>query len=281
MTRVLITGVRGKTGEPLAQSLAARPDVEVRGGSSRPSTVDIDGVQPVSFSWDRPEEWGSAAQGVDAVYLVRPDRPDAPELAEAFLPTLPEATRVVLLSERKMASFAPGDWAPRVEQVVRDGGRPWTLLRPSWFMQVLADPRFFIDDLRHGRLPFSSGGAHVAWIDARDIAAVAERALLDPGHDGQAYELSGPAALTLPETAAVLTGVLGRDIAHVERSIDAEAAGLTGFERDLTVVTFERVHAGAYADITGDVERVTGRPAIALEAFARDVLAAKVATAAT
>lgn len=281
MTRVLITGVRGKTGEPLAQSLAARPDVEVLGGSIRPSTVDVEGVQPVSFSWDHPEEWASAARGVDAVYLVRPDRPDAPELVEAFLPTLPEAARVVLLSERTMESFAPGDWASRVEQAVRDGGRPWTLLRPSWFMQVLADSRFFIDDLRHGRLPFSSGGAHVAWIDARDIAAVAERALLDPGHDGQAYELSGPEAFTLPETATVLSGVLGRDIAHVERSIDDTVAGLTGFDLDLTLVTFERVHAGAYAGVTDDVERVTGRPAIALEAFARDVLAAEITTATT
>lgn len=50
MTRVLVTGVRGKTGVPLAQLLAARPGVEVLGGSSDPATVTLDGVQPTAFS---------------------------------------------------------------------------------------------------------------------------------------------------------------------------------------------------------------------------------------
>ena len=43
VTRVLVTGVRGKTGLPLAELLVARRGVEVLGGSSRPSTVTVDG----------------------------------------------------------------------------------------------------------------------------------------------------------------------------------------------------------------------------------------------
>ncbi|MEE3920903.1 hypothetical protein V2I01_30175 [Micromonospora sp. BRA006-A] len=67
MTRVLVTGVRGKTGLPLAESLAARQGVEVLGGSGDPSTVGIDGVHPVAFSWDEPAGWATATDGVDAV----------------------------------------------------------------------------------------------------------------------------------------------------------------------------------------------------------------------
>ena len=57
MTRILITGVRGKTGAPLAERLSRRDDVDVLGGSSDPSTVTIDGIRPTAFSWDDPSGW--------------------------------------------------------------------------------------------------------------------------------------------------------------------------------------------------------------------------------
>lgn len=271
MTRVLITGVRGKTGAPLARLLMARPGVDALGGSSDPTTVTLEGVQPTAFSWDDVSTWAAATSGVDAVYVVRPDRADAPELIDALLTGLADKTRVVLLSERNPDSLGPHSWAARTEQVVRSSGRPWTILRPSWFMQVLTDERFFlgpvVDD---GELLFSSGGASIAWIDARDIAAVAERALLDDGHEGQVYELSGPEALTLPEVADQLSPAAGHRVTHREITIDEALDGLTGFERDLTLWTFERVHAGDFAPVTDTVERVTARPARTLETFLAD-----------
>ncbi len=272
MGRVLITGVRGKTGLPLAHLLASRPGVEVTGGSGDPTAVAIDGVRPVAFSWDDPSGWAAATDGVDAVYLVRPDRADAPELVAALLAGTPRDARIVLLSERDADSFAPGAWALRVERAVRASGHAWTMLRPSWFMQVFSDPRFYRDEIaEHGRLPFAGGGATVAWIDARDIAAVAERALLDDGHAGRVHELSGPEALTLPRTAEVLSGALGRPVGHVEITIaDAVADLPEGFERDEFVWTLERLRDGVFSGVTDTVERVTGRPARSLATFLAD-----------
>lgn len=270
MTRILITGVRGRTAAPLARTLADRPGIEVLGGSSDPASVTAEGVRPTAFSWDAPAGWPAAADGVDAVYVVRPDREDAPELVTRLLTAVPAQTRVVLLSERSPEAHAPGGWALATEQAVRDAGRPWTLLRPGWFMQVLTDERFFRDRVLAGELPFPAAGARLAWIDARDIAAVAERALLEDGHDGRAYEITGPEALTLPETAETLAEGLGRPVAHVEEP-EAEALhGFEGFDRDLFALTIRRVHAGVFADVTDVVERVTGRPARTLRAFAAD-----------
>ncbi|MEV0395576.1 hypothetical protein [Polymorphospora rubra] len=267
-----MTGVRGKTGVPLAELLGARPGVEVRGGSSDPSTVRLAGVHPTAFSWDEPSGWAAATEGVDAVYVVRPDRADAPELIGALLAGVPPRARVVLLSERDPDHTGPDGWAPRAERAVRDGGRIWTILRPSWFMQVFTDPRFYRDSIVDtGQFSFPGGGATVAWIDARDIAAVAERALLDVGHAGQVYELSGPESLSLPRTAELLSAAAGRPVTHREVTIVEAVAGMTGFERDLSALTFERVRAGRFADVTGTVERVTGRPARTLRAFLADV----------
>jgi len=271
----LVTGVRGKTGVPLAELLHAR-GVEVLGGSSDPSMVRLDGVRPVAFSWDDPSGWAVASDGVDAIYLVRPDRPDAPELVEALLTELPQRARVVLLSEQdaddetRQASGSAG-WATRVEHAVRGGEHEWTILRPSWFMQVFTDERFYRDQIRAGALAFpSGGGADVAWIDARDIAAVAERALLDPGRAGETYEITGPKALSLPRTAELLTAAVGRSVLHREVGIDEAVADLDGFDRDLTVLTFERVAAGSFATATDTVEQVTGRPARTLQTFLAD-----------
>lgn len=257
---------------PLAALLAARDGVEVRGGSSDPSRVDLDGVTPTAFSWDDPAGWPAAANGVDAVFVVRPDRADAPELVAALVDVLPPAARVVLLSEQDADYEGPDGWAPRVERVVRDGGRPWTILRPSWFLQVLTDPRFYREAIeRDGELPFPAGEARLAWVDARDIAAVADRALVEDGHDGRTYDVTGPEALSLPETAAVIAEATGRPVVHRDVTIEEGLAGLSGFERDLTELTFERVRAGSFTPVSDDVERVTGRPSGSLAEFLADV----------
>ena len=270
MTRILITGVRGKTGQPLAQLLAAAPGVDVLGGSSDPSSITLNGVSRTSFSWDDPSGWAAATDSVDAVYLVRPDREDAPDLITALLSETPRNARIVLLSERAADSIADGGWALRAEEAVRESGHVWTMLRPSWFMQVFTDPRFYRDEIaEHGRLAFAGGEAAVAWIDARDIAAVAERALLDEGHEGRFYELSGPEAITLPRTAEILSVALGRPVSHVEITIaDAVADMPQGFERDQFVWTLERLQIGEFSGVTDAVEQVAGHPARSLARFA-------------
>jgi hypothetical protein len=68
----------------------------------------------------------------------------------------------------------------------------------------------------------------------------------------------------------VLAGVLGRRVEHREQSI-AEAAGeMSGFERELTVLTFERLATGRFGVVTDVVERVTGRPARPLSSLHED-----------
>lgn len=177
----------------------------------------------------------------------------------------------MLLSEFDIEYFAAEDWAPRVERAVRDSARTWTVLRPGWFMQVFTDSRFWLGDLvEHGRLPFPSGGQPVSWIDARDIGAVAARALLDTRHEGRIYELSGPAALTLPRTADVLAEAVGRPVEHVELSMEEAVADTEGFERRNTEGAFERIRLGRAKGVTQTVEHVTGRPARSLRDFVDD-----------
>jgi hypothetical protein len=134
-THILITGARGKTGREVVRMLRDSSGVVVRSGTSRPVTED----DTVRFDWHDRATWAPAVAGADAVYLMRPDLPDAPHLV-ADVVDLAEDAHIVLLSEQGAEELAPDSWARRVETAVTEHAARWTLLRPSWFHQVLTRP---------------------------------------------------------------------------------------------------------------------------------------------
>lgn len=271
-TTVLVTGVRGKTGREVAAQLADRAGIAVRGASSDPSRVDLAGVDPVAFDWGRPDAWPDALADVDAVYLMRPDLEDAPSLVTGVVAAAPPAARIVLLSEMGAErDYPPDGWAPEVERAVTDGAgeRPWTILRPNWFHQVLTDERYFRASIADdGVLPMPTGAAAaISYVDTRDIAAVAVEALAAPGHAGRIYTISGPAALDADELARRLSAGIGRPVRAVDPSPEQIAAGLDPWLAELNEDVYRRIRAGGFAEVTDTVERVTGRAARSVDDF--------------
>ena len=59
-----------------------------------------------------------------------------------------------------------------------------------------------------------TGETRVSYIDTRDVAAVAARVLTSPGHQGKAYALTGPEALSADEVAERLSAATGRQSAR-------------------------------------------------------------------
>lgn len=266
---VLVTGARGKTGREVVARLGER-GVTVRAGSRVPGT-SAGNVHPVRFDWDEPATWSEAVAGVDAVYLMRPDIEEAP-VRVAELAAMTSEAHVVLLSEQGAGALADTTWERGAERAVIDQARTWTLLRPSWFHQVLTDPRYYLETIqRDGVLPLSTGGAKIAFVDARDIAAVAVAALLDrESSAGAAYEITGPAALTLDEVAEVVAGASGRPVRAVDPPVDEALAGLPPWLADQMDGVLQRVRDGVFGEVSDDVQRVTGSPAISVATFATE-----------
>ncbi|ADG76262.1 NmrA family protein [Cellulomonas flavigena DSM 20109] len=260
---VLVTGARGKTGREVVSQLVGRGGAEVRGGSSRPPQAPT----TVRFDWHDPSTWPAAVDGVDAIYLARPDVQDAPGLVERLVAAAPDA-HVVLLSEQGAERVAPDGWVRQVEDAVTGNARRWTILRPSWFQQVLTDPRYFLEAIRQGRtISLPTDGAPIAWVDTRDIAAVAVQAIADPAsHHGLAHTITGPQAVTTSRIAAEISAATGIEVtAHVPALSQAlpDDPWLAGVLEEM----FGRVHDGTFADVTDTVERVTGRTPRTIEAF--------------
>ncbi|MFD0480533.1 SDR family oxidoreductase [Nonomuraea thailandensis] len=213
MTRtVLVTGARGKTGRAVSARLR-RAGILVRAGSSQPASTPEAGTKSTRFDWHERATWHEAAAAVDAIYLMRPDLPAAPDLVAGLIEMNPD-THVVLLSEQGAETLSPGHWARHVEDAVVTRTAAWTLLRPSWFHQVLTDPRFYRDTIRDDRvLSLPSGGAPIAWVDVRDIADVAVAALRTPeDHHGRAHTITGSERLPVASVAHKLSTRLGHQI---------------------------------------------------------------------
>lgn len=266
---VLVTGARGKTGREVVARLREAPGVTVRAGSSQPGGVPAAATaRPVEFDWHTPATWPKAVEGAHAVYLMRPDLPDAPELIAGLVDLNPQA-HVVLLSEQGTTRLAPDHWARRVEDAVTTRAAAWTLLRPSWFHQVLTDRRFYRDGIRtHRVLSLPSGGGAIAWVDARDIAAVTVAVLRAPDrHRGRAYTLTGPEALPVAAVAAELSARLGEPVHADDPPVAQTLDGLDPWTAGILEDLYARVRRGEFGELSPAVAEVTGRPPTSMSEF--------------
>jgi len=265
---VLVLGASGITGRRIAAHLAERAIVRAVGRTTA-----------IPFDWNVPETHGPALAGADAIYLVPPPFVAEPSAHVARLLAAAQRAgvrRVVAVTSLAVTFPTEPASSGRIalERAITSSGLEWTLLRPGGFAQNFSEG-FLRPGVDRGLVVSATGTGQTAMIDADDIARVAAIALLDPGHAGAAYALTGPEPLTFAAATEVVARAAHRPIEY--RGItDAELAGLlAGFglppDYAAIVVRDQRaIREGAGAIVSGDVERVTGRAAASFaEAAAR------------
>lgn len=276
---VLVTGGTGKVGRRVVEGLAAR-GVNVRAGTRDPEeTAELGGldVETVELDFYRTETFDRAVDGVDRMFLQAP--PADPDAFRTLIPFLDWAVsagvhRIVNLSA--MAVESVEELALRkVELHLESLGVGCTFLRPNWFMQNF-HPGFLSREIREtGRFRLPLGDARVSFVDAGDVGAVAVEALTAPPHEGKAYTLTGPEALTCREAARILSEAAGREIAYEPvddgemESILREEHGWRADQAGVILGLFSSIREGHRATVSGDVERILGRPPTSLAEYAR------------
>ncbi|GAA4609980.1 uncharacterized protein YbjT (DUF2867 family) [Actinoplanes octamycinicus] len=259
---ILVLGGTGKTGRRVARLLAGR-DVPVRIGSRA--------AQP-RFDWEDPGTWTGALDGIDAVYLsYQPDLafPGATETVRGFVEQAVKqgVTRIVLLAGRGEPA------AEDAEDVVKESGVQWTVLRSSFFAQNFSED-FFQPAVLAGEIALPVGEAAEPFVDADDIAEVAAAALTDERHHGRTYDLTGPRLLTFAEVAAELSAATGREIRFLPVSKADYVAALRaeGLPEELAEL-FALVTDGRNAHLGYGVQQALGRPARDFAGYARNAAA--------
>jgi uncharacterized protein YbjT (DUF2867 family) len=263
---ILVLGGTGKTGRRIVERLRAR-NLPVRVGSRS--------AQP-PFQWEAPETWAGALSGVSTVYIsYYPDlaAPGAASAIQRFtdLAVKSGARRLVLLSGRGEPE------AQRCEEIVRQCGIEYTLLRASWFSQNFSE-NYLLEPLLAGEVVLPAGNVGEPFVDADDIADVAVEALTDSRYAGQLYELTGPRLWTFAEAIAEVARVTGRNIRYVQMPVHEyegalKQAGLDPELVSLIAYLFGEVLDGRNASIADGVTRALGRPARDFADYVRDTAA--------
>lgn len=201
-SEILVIGATGKTGKRVAQRLEAL-GLNVRHGTRRSA---------IPFDWEQPKTWAASLQGMTSAYVAySPDLavPSAHGVIAEFVKAAEAAglKRIVLLSERNEAR------AQACEALVKASSLKWTILQPSWFMQNFSEGGF-LEDVLSGTVSAPDSGAKEPWVDLEDVADVAVAALLEDGHVGQTYEITGSDLLTWAEAVAKIEEATGRELTY-------------------------------------------------------------------
>lgn len=272
--KVLVTTPNGKVGqEVVKQLLERRVPVRIGAHTLERGREAFPGAEVAVLDYEEPSTFGPALEGVTAVYLASPATSQAqPELELIDAARARGVRRGVKLSAMGV-EHAPDEVPLRaVEKHLQASGMEWTILRPTWFMQNFAT--LHAPSIRAGTLLEPAGESRLAFIDTRDVGAVAARALTEPGHAGQAYALTGPELLSRGQVAEKIGAALGRPIGYRSCS-DAEFHQLM---RPYLPESYIGLLLGLYADlrtsgggpITDVVRQVLGRGPISFDQFARD-----------
>lgn len=264
--RILVTGGTGKTGRRIVERLKGR-DVSVRIGSRS--------AQP-PFDWTDQTTWGSVLTDIDTVYMAyQPDVaiPGAVDTIRAFteMAVKTGVNRLVLLTGRGEEE------AQRSEQIVQNSGVDWTILRASWFAQNFSES-FLLEALQSDTVYLPVGDVKEPFIDAEDIADVAVAALVDDGHTGQLYELTGPRMLTVADAVAEIAGASKRPIRFAQIAREDYAAALKAQNIPENFVwlvdyLFSTVLDGRNAYLTDGVQRALGREPKDFSAYVQETAA--------
>jgi uncharacterized protein YbjT (DUF2867 family) len=272
----LVIGGNGRVGrEVAAQLLDAGHGVRALVRSEpRVDALKREGVAIVRGEMADRTALAGAVEGIKACYVATSDEKNSVAEFEGFLVEARAAgvRRIVRLSAMSADPEATSDLSRRHglrEKALEASGVAWTHLRPTWFMQMM------LEYAPGGRLDLPGGNGRLGWIDTRDIAAVAAAALTGEGHEGKAYDLTGPAALGYQELADTMSSATGRpfvyrDVPREEYRAMMRAEGSEDWYIDLVLQLYDRISSDALATVTDGVEQALGRKPGTFATFCRD-----------
>src|SRR5215472_4322134 len=263
---ILVTGATGNIGRPLVAGLLA-DGARVRALTRDPAAAAFPpGVAVAGGDYAAPGVLAEAVRGADAVFVnIGALREHAGELIAAALGAA--VSKIVMLSSIAVRDegdqvLSLGRQHKAVENAVKAAGADWTILRCGGFA---AHPLTWAATVRaEAVVRFPYGEAALALIAEQDIAAAAVRVLLDSGHGGQTYVLTGAESLTQIQQAEAIGKAIGRPVRFEELSPGQFRQSATGHfpapvAEDLLKALASYVGRTAY--MTADLEKIIGRPA--------------------
>ncbi len=235
--KYLVTGASGQLGGLVIDALLSRvPAGEIGALVRRPEAaapLKAKGVSVRVASYDDPAALEAAFAGVERLLLVSSS--EVGQRAAQHGNVIDAAKKAgvgfiaytsILKADSSPLTVLPAEHVA-TEQALAASGLPYALLRNGWYTEnyTMGVPTA----LEHGGMIGTIGEGRVSSATRADYAEAA--AIVLSGElpaSGTVYELAGDSAYSLPEFAAELSTLAGKEIGYTDMSAEAHQAALIG-----------------------------------------------------
>ena len=286
--RLLVTGANGHLGRAVVEELLRLGATRIVAATRTPEKLghlSAQGVEVRAADFDHPETLRDAFAGVDRLALIStdalavPDQRLAQHRAAVAAAVASGVKHVVYTSAPAPHPTAEGSldndhfWT---EAALFASPLTWTILRNQLYMELILMGAG--QATKSGQLFSATGGQGRAYVSRTDCARAIAGALVG-AQGSEILDVTGPAAVTQNELAALLSEVTGKQIVHVEVPPPGLTEGLShaGLPPYLVKVLVDfdvAASQGYHALGTPTVERLAGTGPLTLREFLGKHLAA-------
>lgn len=274
MNKVLVLGASGHVGQPLVAELLAKGE-QVKAASR--SGKAFGAAEGVVFDFADPTTFDAAFDGVDRAYVMLPGGyVESKALLEPVIQAAAE--RNVKVVFQSVLGVDADDSIPyrQVEIALENSGVPYVILRPNWFADNFHT--YWKAGIDQGVIGVPAGEGKSSFIDVRDIASSAAAALTTNRFDNQAFNLTGPEALSYAQAAEKISAALGKPVAYQAMEEGAfcdllKSVGVPADYAEFLTSIFYPVREGWTAGVSDAVATLTGHAPRSLDEYIADHLA--------
>lgn len=288
MTRIVVTGASGNYGRAFTDGLIAKGRAQdlilITRTPDKLTDRVAQGCEVRYGDFDKPETLAAAVTGADKMLLISGTRVGARVVQhKAAIDAAAKAgvrhiayTSFIGIDDPANPAEVRHDHI-ETEQLIRASGMAWTMLRDAHYadaMILMAGPGV----MQSGQWISNAGAGLEAMVWRDDCVAAAVAVMTSEGHEDQTYNITGPELQTFEDVTAILSEVTGKSISYVSvddeqqyamfdamgiprRPVDDQTVGGLPWNSDDMVTFGQAIREGFLEICSGDVEKLTGRPA--------------------
>jgi NAD(P)H dehydrogenase (quinone) len=286
---LLVTGASGRLGRHVVELLldaGAGPLIATTRSPDKLADLAARGVDVRKADFDQPATLEPAFAGANRMLLISTDTIDTPgRRIEQHRAAIDAAEKAGVQHAVYTSALAPlpaphgaiGNDHFWTEHALVASNLSWTILRHNIYsdMLFLSVPQA----VATGQLFSAAEGGARGYVTREDCARTDAAALAASSTECTLYDVTGPAAVTQDELAALVSEVTGRPVAHVRLPPEAlrqglTQAGLPPFVVDATLEFDIAARRGYQGVVTPVVKELTGQEPVSLRDFLLDNRAA-------
>jgi NAD(P)H dehydrogenase (quinone) len=268
--KIGVSGASGHLGKAVVTELLQRAGShEIVAISRTPNNVPAPALGRLG-DYDQPESLAKAYAGLDRLLIITTVAPELGKRGAQNIAAIDAAVKagvkhIVFISAvgtRQEEEPARGASYWRGEQHLIAKAPAWTILRMNFYAEAFV--QLAQAAVNQGVMPGLAEN-RAAFVAREDVAAAAAGILIGEGHAGAIYSATGPERVSGAERAEIVAKITGKPIAFRVITEEQLRGALTKGNLppgavNIVVSIQASFASGAFDILTGDVERLGGRP---------------------